>query len=154
MFLSKWRHKTLNIIEQLDYIYMAQSPEQTERSIVLHLNGVSLTWDACCIYIFIWQSTFDIPIPQSNLRASKKIAARRNKTALGLIIDNTKKIKMKRLCLRLWGPSEIHIPLFGSPRLGPMYRLNRPLIDPGQPYNLFGISLLSFCIYWCTVQIL
>jgi hypothetical protein len=33
------------------------------------------------------------------------------------------KIKIKRLWLRLWGPSEIHMPLLGSPGPGPMYRL-------------------------------
>jgi hypothetical protein len=36
------------------------------------------------------------------------------------IVENTptkmKKIKIKRLWLRLWGPSEIHMPLLGSPR--------------------------------------
>jgi len=28
----------------------------------------------------------------------------------------------------IWGPSEIHRPLLGSPGPGPMYRLNPPLI--------------------------
>jgi len=52
----------------------------------------------------------------------------------GKIVENTekmrKKINIKRLWLRLWGPSEIHRPLIGSPDPGPMYRLNPPLIGP------------------------
>jgi hypothetical protein len=37
---------------------------------------------------------------------------------------------MKRLWLRLWGPSEIHMPLPDSPGPGPMYRLIPLLICP------------------------
>ena len=42
-----------------------------------------------------------------------------------------KKIKIKRIWLRLWDPSEIHMPLISSPGTGPMYLLNSPLIGPG-----------------------
>jgi hypothetical protein len=54
------------------------------------------------------------------------------------IVENTKKeeqIKMKRLWLRLWGPSEIHGLLLGSPGPGPMYRLNPTLIGPVYQYE-------------------
>ena len=40
------------------------------------------------------------------------------------------KLKIKCLWLRLWGPSEIHRPLFCSPGPRPMYRLNPSLIGP------------------------
>jgi hypothetical protein len=43
------------------------------------------------------------------------------------IVENKKK-KMKKI--QIWGPSEIHRPLIGSPGSGPMYRLNTPLIGP------------------------
>ena len=50
------------------------------------------------------------------------------------IVENKKnkdeKIQIKRLWLRLWGPSEIHRSLLGSPGSGPMYRLNTLLIGP------------------------
>lgn len=36
----------------------------------------------------------------------------------------TKQKTKKRLWVRLWDPSEIHITLLGSPDSGPMYRLN------------------------------
>ena len=45
------------------------------------------------------------------------------------ILENTKKIKIKRLWLRLYGTSEFYMPLIMSPGPGPMYRLNLPLID-------------------------
>ena len=43
---------------------------------------------------------------------------------LRLVENYLKKIKIKRLWLRLRGPSEIHMPLLGSPGRGPIYRLN------------------------------
>jgi len=46
------------------------------------------------------------------------------------IVENIKKIKIKGIWLMLWGPSEIHRSLLGSPGPRPMYRLNSPLIDP------------------------
>ena len=45
-----------------------------------------------------------------------------------------KKIKIKRHWLRLWGPSEIHGPLLGSPDSGPIYRLNPLLMGPAFTY--------------------
>jgi len=53
------------------------------------------------------------------------------------IVENTKKKKLKIKIKRLWlrGPSEIHRVLLGSPGLGPMYRLNPPLIGPGNMYT-------------------
>jgi hypothetical protein len=38
--------------------------------------------------------------------------------------NKMKKIKIKCLWLRVWGPSEIHSHFLGSPGPGPMYRLN------------------------------
>jgi hypothetical protein len=50
-----------------------------------------------------------------------------------IIVENIPKneqIKIKRLWLRLWGPSVNHGPFLGSPGPEPMYRLNPPLIGP------------------------
>jgi hypothetical protein len=52
---------------------------------------------------------------------------------------NNEKIKIKRQCLRLWGPSEIHGPgpFRGFPCPVPMYRLNPPLICPAFYHSRF-----------------
>jgi len=72
-------------------------------------------------------------------RASKRNFTRRNKTALGprdrknswKYRKNEKKNQYKTsMAKAIWGPSEIHRPLIGSPDPGPMYRLNPPLIGP------------------------
>ena len=50
-----------------------------------------------------------------------------------IIVENIPKneqIKIKRLWLRLWGPSVNHGPFLDSQDPEPMYRLNPPLIGP------------------------
>ena len=68
--------------------------------------------------------------------AFKRNFARRNKTALSPGDRKNRKIPrkwgkkinacIKCLWLRLCVPSEIHMPLIGSPGPGPMYRLHEP----------------------------
>ena len=62
------------------------------------------------------------------------------------MVENTKKIKIKHLWLRVWGPSEFHRPLLGSPGPGPMYRLNPPpLVWPdSKDESVFARFNLSF----------
>ena len=82
--------------------------------------------------------------------------ARRNKTALKIeyvgyifclnrlkLVENIpqrlkKKIKIKFLWIRLWDPSELHMPLLGSPSPGPMYLLYPlPIIGPVCSLSLY-----------------
>jgi hypothetical protein len=51
------------------------------------------------------------------------------------IVENAKKKNhQKHLWLRIWGPSEIHRLILGSPGPRSMYRLNPPLI--GLAHNI------------------
>ena len=58
-----------------------------------------------------------------------------------------KKIRIKRLWLRLWGPSEIHGLLHCSQGPGPMYRLNPPLIGPATPVSSLYYNVHLFCLF-------
>jgi len=58
------------------------------------------------------------------------------------------KIKIKRLLLRLYGPSEIYRPLLGSPGPRPIYRMKHPLTGPSKlpvvnnPTHIYKVSTL------------
>ena len=105
-------------------------------------------------------------------KASTRNFARRNKTALVpriqkskwilhyyilnklKIVENTPSlpqwtnINMKRPWLRLWCPSEIHMPFLGSPGPGPLHRLNPPLIGNAYSRGLYQETRTNCIPYW------
>ena len=64
------------------------------------------------------------------------------------------KIKIKRLWLRLWDPSEIHRPLIGSPGPRSMYQLNLVPTEPPshRPWYWYWVARNNHLYMYCPLK--